>query len=440
MNELANPIEQMLDFVRGLGVQFDWIWFYVQIAIIVSAAGAGAGLSLLVRKKLDIASLTMGKPAALRLMARASIESVGFIAFFGIAKLAQVVIASSTWPSHGYLLGVAGSLALAWATIKIVASQIRNKLAFRFLAVSAWLVAALNIVGLLDKAVAALDILAINFGNIRVSAFLVLKTISLLVVTLWIAAAVGNYLDVKIRTAKDLTPSLQVLFAKLVKLFLLAFTTVLVLNSVGIDLSALALFSGAVGVGLGFGLQKIVSNFVSGIILLADKSIKPGDVITVGDSFGWVDTMGARYCSVVTRDGREFLIPNEDLVTQRVVNWSHSSDRIRIDVLFGVSYGSDPHLVRNLAIEAVAMVPRILESPVPVCHLAKFGDSSLDFILRFWIQDPIEGVTNVRGGVMLKLWDIFKREGIEVPYPVRDLRLSRPLHVALNDIARTQEA
>ena len=133
---------------------------------------------------------------------------------------------------------------------------------------------------------------------------------------------------------------------------LITFAILIVLSTVGIDFSALAFFSGAVGVGLGFGLQKIVSNLVSGIILLADKSIKPGDVITVGDSFGWVDTMGARYTSVDTRDGREFLIPNEDFVTQRVVNWSYSNDQVRLDVKFGVTYASDPHKARDAAVEA----------------------------------------------------------------------------------------
>jgi small-conductance mechanosensitive channel len=204
-----------------------------------------------------------------------------------------------------------------------------------------------------------------------------------------------------------------------------------VLSSVGIDFSALALFSGAVGVGVGFGLQKIVSNLVSGIILLADKSIKPGDIITLGDNWGWVDTMGARYTSVVSPDGREYLIPNEDFVTQRVINWSYSNERVGLDVKFGVSYASDPHQVRALALAAVAALPRVLNEPAPVCHLVKFGDSSLDFSLWFWIGDPIKGVGNVRSEVLLALWDAFKREGIEIPYPVRDMRLDKAVTVVV---------
>jgi small-conductance mechanosensitive channel len=134
--------------------------------------------------------------------------------------------------------------------------------------------------------------------------------------------------------------------------------------------------------------------------------------------------MGARYTSVVTRDGREFLIPNEDFVTQRVINWSYSNDEVRIDIEFGVSYAADPHKVREIGVEAAQSVARVLTSPAPVCHLKAFGDSSLNFVVRFWIRDPIDGLTNVRGQVLLALWDALRREGIEIPYPVRDVRLS----------------
>ena len=221
------------------------------------------------------------------------------------------------------------------------------------------------------------------------------------------------------------------LLGKLARAALVTFAVLIVLGSVGIDFSALAIFSGAVGVGVGFGLQKIVSNLVSGIILLADKSIKPGDVITVGDSFGWVDTMGARYTSVVSRDGREYLIPNEDFITQRVVNWTFSNDRVRNDIKFGVSYGSDPHRVRAAAIAAAASVPRVLKDPAPTCHLADFGDSSLDFTLRFWIRDPNDGLGTVRSAVMFALWDAFKRDGIEFPFPQRDVNVKEPVRVVV---------
>ena len=162
--------------------------------------------------------------------------------------------------------------------------------------------------------------------------------------------------------------------------------------------------SGAIGVGLGFGLQKVVSNLVSGVIILLDKSIKPGDVISLGDTFGWIESLGARYVSVVTRDGREYLIPNEDLITGQVVNWSYSNNFVRLDLLFGTSYEDDPILVRELAITATLTVNRVLKDQTPVCHIINFGDSSIDYMLRFWITDPAAGLTNIKGDVYLSLW------------------------------------
>ena len=175
--------------------------------------------------------------------------------------------------------------------------------------------------------------------------------------------------------------------------------------------------------GLGFGLQKVVSNLVSGVILLLDRSIKPGDVISLGETFGWINSLGARYVSITTRDGKEYLIPNEDLITGQVVNWSHSNDYVRLDIYFGTAYADDPHEVRRIAIEASQKVERVLSFKKPVCHIVGFGDSSVDYILRFWISDPTGGLTNIRGNVYLALWDAFKEHGISIPFPQREVRL-----------------
>ncbi len=197
----------------------------------------------------------------------------------------------------------------------------------------------------------------------------------------------------------------------------------------GIDFTALAFFGGALGLGIGFGLQKVVSNFVSGIIILLDKSIKPGDTIAIGETFGWVRSLRARFVSVITRDGREYLIPNEDFITQRVENWSFTDTLVRIDVTFGVSYDSDPHAVRQLAVAVTRGIDRVLEMPQPLCHLTAFGESSLDFILRFWIADPQNGVTNIRGAVLLACWDAFKAAGIQIPFPHREVIMRTPVEV-----------
>jgi small-conductance mechanosensitive channel len=429
MDSVQQAASTINDILRSAVHELTSVWLLLELGLILIAAAIGALAAVLIRRRIDVTALTAGWPPLLRQFARHVLANLGTIIFVLVVAIMHAGMEAVTWPSRSYLLGVAASLATAWVVIALVAGLIRNQFVYRLVAISAWTLAALSILGLLQPAMKALDSVGVFIGDLRVTPLLVIKTIALLLLTLWAANAASDFLDRRVRSAAEPTPSIQVLVGKLIRLLLITFAILIVLSTVGIDFSALAFFSGAVGVGLGFGLQKIVSNLVSGIILLADKSIKPGDVITVGDSFGWVESMGARYTAIVTRDGREFLIPNEDFVTQRVVNWSYSNDEVRIEVEFGVSYAADPHKVIALALEAVKSVKRVLPTPPPVCHLKAFGSSSLDFILRFWIRDPIDGLTNVRGQVLLALWDILKREGIEIPFPQRDLNPRGPFKV-----------
>jgi small-conductance mechanosensitive channel len=431
MSELDEVSAALAKGIASLTGPLATIWLPIEAGLIVLALLIAWGAAALVRTRVDLVSLTMGWPPFARRIARALTDNVGTLIFILALLVLRAALQELAAPPGIDLLGIAMNLATAWVVIAVLSSFIRNQFAYRVVAVSAWTIAALSILGLLGPVDSALDSAAIVIGGLRITALLVLKTTVLLLLALWVAVALANFLDTRLQALRDLTPSIKVLLGKLIRAALITAAVLVVLSSVGIDFSALALFSGAVGVGLGFGLQKIVSNLVSGIILLADKSIKPGDVISLGETFGWVDKMGARYTAVVARDGREYLIPNEDFVTQRVINWSYSNDRVRLDVPFGVSYASDPQRVRSLAIEAAAGVARVLPSPEPVCHLTAFGPAALEFLLRFWICDPSQGVTNVRGDVMLALWENFKREGIEFPYPVRDLRFVKPVPVVI---------
>jgi small-conductance mechanosensitive channel len=437
VQQLAGTISEAL---QTIGREFTSLRLLSQLGLIAFAAVIGTINAGLIRRRLDLPAMTLGWPPSVQTVARLVLANLGTIIFVLVVGLMRIAMLSVTVPARSYLLGVAVSLATAWVVIALVAGLIRNPFVYRVVSVFAWSIAALSILGLLQPTMTALDSVAIPVGGVRVTPLLIIKTIVLLMLTLWAASATGDFLDRRVRSVADLTPSIQVLIGKLIRLLLITFAIVIALSTVGIDFSALALFSGAVGVGLGFGLQKIVSNLVSGIILLADKSIKPGDVISVGDNFGWVDSMGARYTSIVTRDGREFLIPNEDFVTQRVINWSYSNEEVRLDVDFGVSYDSDPHKICELATEAAKSVARVLISPAPVCHLKGFGDFSLNFILRFWIRDPVDGVTNVRGQVLLALWDTFQKAGVEIPYPVRDVRLASAAQLSPPKKARAARA
>ena len=191
-------------------------------------------------------------------------------------------------------------------------------------------------------------------GGLRLTPLLLIKLGVLLIVALWLTNIASNFAESRITQSADLTPSIQVLLIKMIRLALMVFAVAVAMSAVGINLSALAIFSGAAGVGIGFGLQKIVANFISGIILLADKSVKPGDLVTIGDSSGRISAMKTRYISVAAGDGREFLIPNEDLVTQKVTNWTYTDKNTLVKVNFATNYDADPRLVCKLAIEIAA--------------------------------------------------------------------------------------
>lgn len=328
-----------------------------------------------------------------------------------------------TWPSRSYLLAVIGELAFAWLVIALISRFIGNRFLRTIVRTGGWIWVTVSILGLSDDAVALLDGIAINLGEIRLSAWMVVQAVAIIGALFFAARFVSTNTARTIRKNEDISPSLQVLLVKLLQVGLYGAAIFIGLKAVGVDLTGLAFLSGAIGVGLGFGLQKVVSNLVSGFILLLDKSIKPGDVISLGETFGWIEQMGARYVSVVTRDGKEYLIPNEDLITGQVVNWSHTDTFVRLDIFFGTAYHNDPHLVRKVAVEAASSVSRVLSTRPAVCHIVGFGESSVDYILRFWIDDPTGGLTNIRGNVYLALWDAFKEHGIDIPFPQREVRM-----------------
>jgi small-conductance mechanosensitive channel len=325
-------------------------------------------------------------------------------------------------------------LAGAWLLISVVSHAIRKRVVGRMFALIVWAFAAATILGIVDDVSAILDGIGFSIGDVRFSVLSVVKAIFFISVLMWAAFSTGNFLDKRIQKADELTPSLRVLLGKILRIALIVFAIMLAMQLLSIDLTALTVLSGAVGVGIGFGLQKVVSNFISGMIILLDESIKPGDTITLGETFGWIRELRARFVSVVTRDGREYLIPNEDFITTQVINWSFSDKYVRLDVPFGVSYDSDPHQVIEIAIAAAASVDRV-ESRYnqPVCWMTEFGDSSINFLLRFWIDDPQKGLTNIRGKVMIALWDAFKENDIKIPFPHREVIMKTPVQVTQAD-------
>ncbi len=413
-------LENLVDLIATPG------WRQYQIIIILTLWALAYMLKLLTQSRWDAwARARTGWPKwRLRTLVQL-MQRLTLVYFVLMSWVVYLLMQHITWPSRSYVIGVIATLSAAWLAIALVARLVRNRTLRRIFKWAMWVYATLVALNLTDDVAGFLDGVALSFGDLHISALGILKAVLLIGILLTLARIGTRAAERGLTSNNDISPSMQVLLAKGIQVLLYGAVFLAAIRTLGFDLTGIALLSGAIGVGIGFGLQKVVSNLISGIIILMDRSIKPGDVISLGDTFGWINALGARYVSVVTRDGREYLIPNEDLITNQVVNWSHSDRFVRLDLDFGTSYDDDPHKVRATAIGAVKAVTRVLSggSHEPVCHITGFGDSSVDYVLRFWISDPTKGLTNIRGNVYLALWDAFKDAGISIPFPQREVRV-----------------
>ena len=273
-----------------------------------------------------------------------------------------------------------------------------------------------------------MDSMALSMGDMRVSVFDILVVATVIFGVIAFAWFISKLARRGVRRFTKLDDTQQLLAEKILTIVIWAAAFFLGIDLLGIDLTALAVFSGAFGLAIGFGLQKTFGNLIAGIILLMDKSIKPGDVIAVTDmagneSFGQIRKIGVRAVSVTTRDQREYLIPNENLMINQVENWSYSSKNVRMQVPVGVSYETDMNLAEELMLEAARSCERVLKAPPPTVWMSEYGDNSVNFTIHCWIKDPEDGVGNVRSAVLKKLWWLFKDNGIEIPFPQRDIHI-----------------
>jgi small-conductance mechanosensitive channel len=300
------------------------------------------------------------------------------------------------------------------------------------LAGAIWLAVMLYLLGWLPATLALMDDIGVTVGTTYISLLSTTKLVTVVILTFTIALWLAEFLNKQLRRMTHISPSLQVGFAKFIKFTLVALAFVLALNAVGFDLSSLAVFGGALGVGVGFGLQRIASNFISGFILVFDRSIKPGDVVTVGDNFGTVEQLHARYVVVRNRDGVDTLIPNENLITSEVINWSYADRNVRVLIKVQISYDDDPKTAMAILLECAKASTRVLQDPIPVVQLIDFADSGVELHLKVWIADPENGTDPVRSEINLAIWDGFKAAGITIPYPQRDLHLKSALPLQVN--------
>jgi small-conductance mechanosensitive channel len=293
-----------------------------------------------------------------------------------------------------------------------------------------WVFLSLHLLGWGDEVIRVLDGIGMQAGKTRISVWSVMKLLVTVSVFVLLALWVSRWLERRVLKLDALAPTMRIGIAKFMQAFLVGISVLVGLNAAGLDLTTLNVLTGAIGIGLGFGLQSIAANFVSGFVLLMDRSIKPGDVIsftgtmgTTTEGFGWVEELRGRYVVVRDRDGVETLVPNQHLITNPVINWSYTDPRVRLKLPIRVSFRDDPELAMKLLLEATDGHPRILREPTPVARLMGFGDSGIELELRFWIPDPQEGVNNVRSDVNRRIWQLFKQHGVTIPVAQREIRV-----------------
>lgn len=328
------------------------------------------------------------------------------------------------------LISAAIALLNAWIIVRLVTLVIKSPFWSRLAFYVVWPIAALDAFGALTPVIEQLQMLAIPLGvddegnPVKITLLDLLRTLIYFGLLFWAANLIGKIAQQQIEKIDELSPSLKALIGKLLGIILPIIALLIALQVVGFNLATLAVFSGAIGLGIGLGLQRIVANFVAGFTLIADRSIKPNDTIEIDGTFGWVTAMQARYVALRTRDGTELLIPNDRFMSEGVINWSRSDFVVRQRASFGITYKSqDLRHVQSLAVAAAEKVPRVVSEPPPVCNLKGFGDSSVDFDLYYWIIDPKNGLANVKSDVLLNVWETLQEHNIEIPFPQRDLHI-----------------
>ncbi|MEX2149352.1 MAG: mechanosensitive ion channel domain-containing protein [Steroidobacteraceae bacterium] len=292
-----------------------------------------------------------------------------------------------------------------------------------------WVLVSTQLLGWLDGVITALDSVGLSKGAARITIWSVLKAFATVTVFVVVSVWLARWIDRRVSSIQELAPSTRIGIGKFAYAFLIGFGVLMGLQSAGVDLTALTVFSGAIGLGLGFGLQAIAANFVSGFVLLVDRSIKPGDVIsftgTTGTSttgFGWVEELRGRHIVIRDRDGVATLVPNQNVITNPLINWSYGHPRVRLRLPVRIGYHDDVEQALKLLLDAAAH-PRILRDPPAVTRLLEFADYGMEIELRFWIGDPAEGVNNVRSDVNRRIWALFRENGITIPPAQREIRI-----------------
>jgi small-conductance mechanosensitive channel len=403
--------------------------YWWQIGIIALAAVLAWLVARTLKKHFAVSD--QNEPYSAKAVVATLSSRIAFPALLGLESVA----ATAVMQRIGLPAGIAASvsiLALALAAIRLVVEMLKRVLKPGPLLIASehlitwfvWLMVVMYLLGWIGPVGAALDAIQIPLGTEGFSLLDALRAVLTLLIFLVAGGYLGTLATRSLMSSRQISIGLRVGIAKFVRLFLLLVAGLIGLTTIGIDLAALTVFGGALGIGLGFGLQRIAANFVSGFILVGDRSIRQGDVITIGERFGVVKELRARYIVVRDRDGVDTLIPNENVISAEVVNWSYGDRAIRLKLPVQISYQDNPREALRLLLEAAGRLPRVLKDPAPASRVMGFADNGVSLELRFWIRDPESGINNVRSDLHLEIWDLFAAAGITIPYPQRDLHLT----------------
>lgn len=396
--------------------------FYIQLLFVSVAVSLAWLMSLLINKRLtkyfdEHPPKKLGMDILYR--SRSLLTPILAIFYVGVAKPFADDFALGTTSLSAAVI----QLAFAWLFAKMVLLTVHTKPVANLIASLITLTAILKVTAFTQVTVGYLNSIAVDVGTFHISLLNLINSIIILIIVFWIAGMLTRSLEKFLRRSSSLSYTARELTVKFFRIFFYFIALLITLSALGVDLTAFAVFGGALGVGIGLGLQKITANFVSGITLLMEKSIKIGDLIEVGNTTGNVRELNIRYALIETVDGREVLIPNEELVSTRVTNWTYSNNSARIEIPVGVNYDSDVQLVRRLLLEAAKEHPKCIKKPEPNCFLREFGDSSLNFLLVFWIADVNDGRFGPQSEVMMNALAKFKANDIDIPYPQRVTRM-----------------
>lgn len=335
------------------------------------------------------------------------------------------------WDHHTALLSLGVTLLLAMAGIRIAVYALRYifnpsstlKSLENLISGTIWVVVALHLAGILPELVQGLEEAGFSVGKNRISVLLILQSVVTVIVTVVVALWLSRLLENRLMRAEQINMNFRVVMTKLVRILLTLVGVLVALSAVGFDITLLSVFGGALGVGLGFGLQKIASNYVSGFIILLDESVHLGDVITLDGHYGVVEQIRSRYLVLRKLDNTEVIIPNETLIASAVINHSLTDRRAKVQMPIQVSYEGDLDLAMTIMRDAAMHHDRVLDDPVPEVHVKGFGESGIDLQLSFWIPDPEEGSSSLQSALYLDIWRAFKAQGVSVPYPQREIRI-----------------